>query len=63
MSDSLAASVAFNADASPEVPTCFAPGDQGLLGLRLGGLFGILLVSTAGVFIPFFTYNAKQNAV
>jgi len=63
MSDSLAASVAFNSGASPEVPMCFAPGDQGLLGLRLGGLFGILLASTAGVFIPFFTYKAKLNSV
>lgn len=49
-----------------EVPTedpCYAPGDPGLLGLRLGGLFGILAVSTIGVAIPFFTYKAKLNSV
>lgn len=63
MSNSPATGVAFNGGASPEVPTCFAPGDPGLLGLRLGGLFGILLISTAGVFIPFFTYKAKLNSV
>ena len=63
MSNSPATSVAFNSGASPEFPTCFAPGDPGLLGLRLGGLFGILLISTAGVFIPFFTYKAKLNSV
>jgi len=65
LSDGLAASAVFNASASPdpELPTCFAPGAQGLLGLRLGGLFGILLVSAAGVFIPFFTYKAKLNSV
>lgn len=57
MSDSSAAT------ASPELPACFAPGDQGLLGLRLGGLFGILVVSTFGVFIPFFTYKAKLTSV
>ena len=61
MSDSSAANVAINA--SPELPACFAPGDQGLLGLRLGGLFGILVVSTIGVFIPFFTYKAKLASV
>ncbi|DBA87606.1 TPA: hypothetical protein ACH3X1_004629 [Trebouxia sp. C0004] len=61
MSDSSAANVAVKA--SPEVPACFAPGDQGLLGLRLGGLFGILVVSTIGVFIPFFTYKAKLTSV
>ncbi|KAL0040876.1 hypothetical protein WJX79_008214 [Trebouxia sp. C0005] len=59
----MAAAAAVNAGPSPEVSTCFAPGDQGLLGLRLGGLFGILLVSTAGVFIPFFTYKAKLNSL
>ncbi|KAL0038478.1 hypothetical protein WJX77_007782 [Trebouxia sp. C0004] len=61
MSDSSAANVAINA--SPELPACFAPGDEGLLGLRLGGLFGILVVSTIGVFIPFFTYKAKLASV
>ncbi|DBA78801.1 TPA: hypothetical protein ACH3X1_008697 [Trebouxia sp. C0004] len=61
MSDSSAANVAVNA--SPELPACFAAGDQGLLGLRLGGLFGILVISTIGVFIPFFTYKAKLTSV
>lgn len=61
MADSTTSNVALNAPA--EIPTCFAPGDQGLLGLRLGGLFGILLVSTIGVSIPFFTYKAKLNSV
>jgi len=61
MADSSAANVAINA--TPELPACFAPGDQGLLGLRLGGLFGILVVSTIGVTIPFFTYKAKLNSV
>ncbi|KAL3134351.1 low-affinity Zn(2+) transporter zrt2 [Trebouxia sp. C0009 RCD-2024] len=49
-----------------EIPAenpCYAPGDPGLLGLRLGGLFGILAVSTIGVAIPFFTYKAKLNSV
>lgn len=61
MADSSAANVAINA--SPEEPACFAPGDQGLLGLRLGGLFGILAVSTIGVLIPFFTYKANLNSL
>lgn len=49
--------------AIPAELLCYAPGDPGLLGLRLGGLFGILAVSTIGVAIPFFTYKAKLNSV
>lgn len=61
MAESSAANVAINS--APELPACDGPGAQGLLGLRLGGLFGILLVSTIGVFIPFFTYKAKFNSL
>ncbi len=61
MADSSSANVAINA--SPELPTCYTSADQGLLGLRLGGLFGILVVSTIGVFIPYFTYKARLNSV
>jgi hypothetical protein len=61
MADSSSANVAINA--SPELPACYSPGDQGLLGLRIGALFGILVVSTIGVCIPFFTYKAKLNSV
>lgn len=32
-----------------------------LVGLRLGALFGILAVSSIGVFLPLFTYTAKLN--
>ena len=45
-----------------ELP-CYAPGDSGLLGLRLGGLFGILAISTIGVAIPFYTNTPKNNSV
>jgi len=48
--------------ASP-TPDCFSPGGQGLLGLRLGGLFGILVFSTVGIFVPFFAYKAKLNSL
>ena len=48
---------------SPAEPECYSPGGQGLLGLRLGGLFGILVVSAIGIFIPFFTYKAKLNSL
>ena len=61
MADGSPANVAINA--ASELPACDGPGAQGLLGLRLGGLFGILLVSTIGVFIPFFTYKAKFNSL
>ena len=62
MADSSSANVAINA--APElIPDCFAPGDQGLLGLRLGGLFGILFCSALGVLTPFFTYNQKLNSL
>ena len=44
-------------------PTCFSPGDPGLLGLRIGALFGILAVSAVGVMIPYFTYTAKLHSV
>ena len=57
MADSSGANLAVNA--SPEEPACFAPGDQGLLGLRLGGLFGVLAFSTLGVVIPFFAYKTR----
>lgn len=53
----------FTSSASPAEPGCYSPGDQGLLGLRLGGLFGILVLSAIGIFIPFFTYKAKLNSV
>lgn len=62
MADASGANVAINA-AQAELPACFAPGDQGLLGLRLSGLFGILIVSTIGVCIPAFTYKAKLDSV
>ena len=61
MTDASSANLAINS--SPEEPACFAPGDQGLLGLRLGGLFGILAVSTIGVIIPALTYKAKLDSV
>ncbi|KAK9794638.1 hypothetical protein WJX73_005364 [Symbiochloris irregularis] len=50
--------------ASPEgAPLdCYAPGDTGLLGLRLGGLFGILAASTIGVAIPYFAYSSKLHS-
>lgn len=41
---------------------CYAPGDTGLLGLRLGGLFGILAVSTIGVSIPYFAYTTRLQS-
>lgn len=46
----------------PAEDPCFAPGDTGLLNLRIGGLFGILAVSTIGVLIPFFTYKAQFHS-
>lgn len=46
-----------------EDTSCYAPADQGLLGLRLAGLFGILAVSTIGVIIPALTYKAKLDSV
>ena len=50
--------------AGPDVGTdCSSPGDAGLLGLRLGGLFGILAVSTIGVSVPYFAYNSRLNNV
>lgn len=55
------ANVAINA--APDLPACYAPGEQGLLGLRLGGLFGILVVSIFGVCLPAFTYKAKLESV
>ena len=48
---------------SPAESDCYSPGGQGLLGLRLGGLFGILVVSAIGILIPFFTYKAKLNSL
>ena len=60
MSDATGADVAINA--APELPACYAPGDSGLLGLRLGGLFGILVLSTVGVSLPAFTYKAKSDS-
>lgn len=42
---------------------CYAPAANDLLGLRIGGLFGILAVSTIGVSIPYFTYTAKLGKV
>lgn len=42
---------------------CFAPGAEGMLGLRIGGLFGILACSAIGVLIPYFTYTAKLNSL
>lgn len=53
----------FTTSASPAELDCYSPGDQGLLGLRLGGLFGILVLSAIGIFIPFFTYKAKLNSL
>ena len=44
-------------------PTCFSPGDHGLLGLRIGALFGILAVSTVGISIPYFAYTVKLNSL
>ncbi len=43
--------------------TCYSPGDTGLLGLRLGGLFGILCCSALGVTIPFFAYTSKLEVL
>ena len=59
MADSAIANVAIHAE--PEAP-CYVPGDQGLLGLRLGGLFGLLFISTLCVAIPAFTYKAKLDS-
>jgi hypothetical protein len=42
---------------------CVAPGGEGLLGLRIGGLFGILVCSAVGVMIPYFTYTIKLNSL
>lgn len=44
---------------------CFAPGPgtSDLLGLRLGGLFGILAVSTIGLCIPFFCYSSRLETL
>lgn len=61
MADASSVNVAITA--SPEDAACFAPGAQGLLGLRLGGLFGILVCSTIGISIPAFTYKAKLESV
>ena len=61
MADSSSADFAINA--SPAEPDCYSPGGQGLLGLRLAGLFGILVLSAVGIFIPFFTYKAKLNSL
>lgn len=46
-----------------QYPTCLAPGANGLLGLRLGALFGILAVSTIGIAIPYFTYTVKLGNI
>ena len=61
MADASSANVAITA--SPEDPACFAAGAQGLLGLRLGGLFGILICSAIGVTIPAFTFKANLHSV
>ena len=55
--DSKALAAAVMADTAD----CFSPGagTHNLLGLRLGGLFGILALSALGVTIPFFAYTAK----
>ncbi|KAL3145570.1 low-affinity Zn(2+) transporter zrt2 [Trebouxia sp. C0010 RCD-2024] len=46
-----------------EAIDCSGEGDlyEPLVGLRVGALFGILAVSSIGVFLPFFTYTAKLN--
>ena len=50
-----------------EAPTasleCITPGAEGMLGLRVGGLFGILICSAIGVMIPFFAYSAKLESL
>ena len=53
----------FTNSASPAELDCYSPGDPSLLGLRLGGLFGVLVFSAIGIFIPFFTYKAKLNSL
>ena len=62
MADGFPANLAITASPKEE-PDCFSPGAQGLLRLRLGGLFGILAVSAVGIFIPFFTYKTKLNSL
>lgn len=44
-----------------DTAACLSPGagTDDLLGLRLGGLFGILALSALGVTVPFFAYTAK----
>ena len=42
---------------------CFSGGDEGLLGLRVGGLFAILVSSAIGVGIPFGAYLEKRKIV
>ena len=39
---------------------CVSAGAEGFLGLRIGGLFGILVASSVGVTIPYFTYSAYK---
>ena len=59
-STSVTSSIAANAPAGADLsayPYCLAPADTGLLGLRVGGLFGILAVSTIGIAIPYFAYR------
>ena len=62
MTDASLTNVAINAEPQPELPDCYAPGVGGLLGLRLGGLFGHLVISTICVIIPAFTYKAKLDS-
>ena len=63
MNDASELSGAIDAASEPiGLPACYAPGDNGLLGLRLGGLFGILVLSTAGVSLPAFAYKAKSDS-
>jgi len=49
--------------APSEALHCISPGGEGLLGLRIGGMFGILVCSAIGVMIPYFAYSAKLNSL
>ncbi len=49
--------------APSEALDCLAPGAEGMLGLRIGGLFGILVSSAVGVMIPYFAYSKELKSL
>ena len=44
-------------------PTCQGEDNDHLLGLRIGGLFGILAIGAFGITVPYLTYTPKANSV